>query len=375
MSKSTIAVLFGGKSTEHEVSIITGLQVMQNLDKTKYDVLPIYINKSGRWILGDGSFLLPGTYRDLATLEEKYPQTNLLESESFKKFGHSIKRPLPKIDVVIPAFHGAYGEDGKIQGLLETSNIPDVGCDTLASSIGMHQLIQKQLFSAANIPQVKFNKNGAGLKFPLFVKPSNGGSSIGITKVHTPKELADAIEVAKMYDKRVIVEESAEGFMEINISILGNSGGELETSVCEQPVPSKEVLTFSDKYQSNSNKNKGMASAKRLIPAPIKKSTADKISEYAKIAFESIDGSGFARIDFLVSPDEKTIYINEINTLPGSFAFYLWEKSGLPFSALLDRLIELAKQRFQEKASLTHTFSNNLLATFSEGLKGGKLKN
>ena len=369
MSRLNVAVLFGGRSPEHEVSIITALQIMQNLDKSKYNILPIYVTKAGQFIKGDEKFLKPEYYKNLEqiTLDNSKVYLENKSLKTKKLIGESSQ----KIDCAILSFHGTYGEDGCVQGLLEMAGIPYTGCGVTASAIGMDKLIQKLVFASAGIPQVKTGNN---LKFPVFVKPANGGSSIGITKAKNDKELKNAIEVAKRYDNRVVVEESAEEFMEINISILGNVGGELITSVCEQPVASKEVLTFQDKYQSNS-KSSGMASAKRLIPAPIKPQTAAKISELAKTAFEAIDGAGFARVDFLVSPDEKKIYINEINTLPGSFAFYLWEKTGLTFPKLLDKLIELGRERFTTRNSRITTFSSNILANLKNTLKGGKLKN
>lgn len=369
MTKLNIAVIYGSRSTEHEVSIISALQVMQNLDQSKYNILPIYISKSGRWISGNKSFLLPETYKNLNSLN-KFPEVNLVSKSMFK----------PKIDIVFPVFHGTFGEDGTIQGLLEMLDLPYVGCGVLASSVGMDKVVQKQVFAGAGISQVKYlwfyrgEKPKINLKFPLFVKPANGGSSIGITKVKNHKELTEAVEVAFNYDRKIIVEESAEEFKEINISVLGNAGSELRTSVCEQPVASKEVLTYQDKYQSNSNKSSGMASAKRLIPAPINPATAAKIAEIAKLAFNTLDCSGLVRVDFLVSPDEKKIYLNEVNTIPGSLAFYLWEKSGLKFPKLLDNLIGLAKERYQQKSQNTYTFSSNILATVGQTLKSGKIR-
>lgn len=366
MAKLNIAVLYGGRSTEHEVSIISALQVMENLDKDKYNILPIYVSKNGQFIKGDENFFKPDFYKNLEQITSNYPQTQLKSgAATTEKY---LVKSEDKIDCAILSFHGTYGEDGCIQGLLEMAGIPYTGCGVTASGIGMDKLIQKMVFASAGIPQVKHGEN---LKFPVFVKPSNGGSSIGITKAKNDKELKGAIEVAKCYDNRIVVEESAEGFMEINISVLGNAGGELVTSVCEQPVPSKEVLTYDDKYKSG---GKGMAGAKRLIPAPIKTTTAIKIAEYAKQAFAAIDGSGMARVDFLVSPDEKTIYINEINTLPGSFAFYLWDKSNFPFPKLLDKLIDLGRERFESRNKRITTFSSNILANLGNTLKGGKLK-
>ncbi|TSC87700.1 MAG: D-alanine-D-alanine ligase [Microgenomates group bacterium Gr01-1014_16] len=352
------------------MAVITALQVMQNLDQDKYEVIPIYISKSGGWVIGNNKFLTPESYKDLDKLISGTKQLSLLPP-----------KPLPKIDVAFPVFHGPFGEDGTIQGFLEMLNIPYVGSGVLGSSLGMDKVLQKQVFSSHNLPQVKhlwfYRDNlpkSVSLKYPLYVKPANGGSSIGTTKVHSSKELNDALEIAACYDRKIIVEESAEGFNEINISVLGNSGSKLRTSVCEQPVPSKEVLTFSDKYESGSSKSAGMASAKRLIPAPIKPATAAKISDLAKTAFESLDCSGLARVDFLVSPDEKTIYINEINTIPGSLAFYLWQASNIPFPKLLDELIQLALTSHEDKNKTTYTFANNLLANLGETLKGNKLK-
>lgn len=377
MNKLTVGVLFGGRSTEHEVSIISGLQVIFNLSHEKYDVVPIYVTKSGAWIKGDSRFLDFSFYKDLNSIPERAHEFYFKDNTIFEKktllANVQMSTKSEKLDLVIPVFHGTFGEDGCVQGLLEMSGIPYTGCGVLASSIGMDKLAQKLVFAAAGIPQVKYNQTGEGLSFPVFVKPSNGGSSIGITKVRKTEELSDAIAVAKCYDRKVLIEESAEGYMEINISVLGNTGEELKTSVCEQPVPSKEVLTFEDKYQSGSG-SKGMASAQRLIPAPIKAETAAKIKEYAKCAFEAIDGSGLARVDFLVSPDENTVYINEINTLPGSMAFYLWDKSGYSFPQLLDELIVLGRARFEQRNKSIFTFNSNILATIGESLKSGKIK-
>lgn len=387
MSKLHIAVLYGSRSPEHEVAIITALQVMQNLDKDKYDITPIYITKAGQWLRGDASFLIPETYKDLTKLA-KHPVVNL----DLKKLtiGHW---PLA-IDLIFPVFHGSYGEDGTIQGMLEMLNYPYVGCGVLASSVGMDKVIQKQVFASAGLDQVKYLwlyrsdwqqdqnqvlKQLKSLKLPLYIKPVNGGSSIGITKAKTLTELTDAIDVACHYDRKVLVEESAEGFKEINISVLGNAGSPLRVSVCEQPVPSTEVLTFSDKYETSAGSpaeagtaKAGIASAQRLIPAPIKDATKTKIEDLAKLAFTALDCTGLVRVDFLVSKNEKIIYINEINTIPGSLAFYLWNKSGFTFPQLLDELITLAQQHHQDRAQTTSTFPNNLLANLGTTLSGTK---
>jgi D-alanine-D-alanine ligase len=390
MVKTTVAVLYGSRSPEHEVSIITALQVMQNLDSSKYQVVPIYISKSGNWILGNSNFLEPKNYKNITRLVANNPHILSFPPHTFLQTTTlSLTKKLPKIDVVFPVFHGAFGEDGTLQGLLEMLDLPYVGCNVVSSALGMDKLLQKQIFAQNHLSQVNYiwfyrdtwktnpisiHNLVKPLSFPLYVKPANGGSSIGITKVKTADELADAIDVASCFDRKIIVEESAENFKEINISVLGNSGSDLISSVCEQPVPSKEVLTFQDKYESGNSKSSGMASAKRLIPAPISPKTATKIADFAKTAFSSLDCSGVSRVDFLVSPDEKTIYINEINTIPGSLAFYLWEASGLKFPHLLDKLITLALTRYQTQSQSTFTFQNNLLSHLDETLKGGKLK-
>ncbi len=379
MAKVSVAVVFGGRSTEHEVSIITALQVMHNLDKSKYHILPIYISKSGRWVLGNEDFLDPRSYKNLELLTQNYPRLSPdFKKNIFSLSSLSLSLSLPKIDIAFPVFHGTFGEDGTIQGLLEVLNLPYVGSGVLGSALGMDKAVQKLVFTAAGLPQVNYvtlyregSKDIKGLRYPLFVKPANGGSSIGITKVKKAKDLADALDVAFCYDRKVVVEEAAEKFKEINISVLGNSGSDLITSVCEQPVASADILTYQDKYQTGT---KGMASAKRLIPAPIKPAATAKIAAMAKLAYTALDCSGLARVDFLVSPDEKTIYINEVNTIPGSLAFYLWEKSGIPFPQLLDRLIELAFERHQDRARNVYIFPTNILANLGETLKGGKLK-
>ena len=392
MKKLKVVVLFGGRSPEHEVSIITGIQVMNALDKDKYEVVPVYITKEGKWFLGDKSFFKPEAFKNLekAVANKKTvilstdPTIKGLISESR---GLSLTKsfPVEKVDVVFPTFHGRYGEDGAIQGLFELSNIPYVGCDVQASAIGMDKAVSKKIARSIDVPVLpdvwilssswKINKNKvlksikSKLRFPVFVKPARLGSSIGITKAHNLKELKEALDVAVFYDTKVVVEESLEGAKEVNISVLGNNPYEL--SGCEMPVFSGETLSFEDKYITEGKTSKGMASAKRLIPAPIKNSTKRKIGNYAKRFFAEIGGQGIVRVDFLVSKDEQKIYFNEINTMPGSVAFYLWKEKKISFDKLVDKLIELAIERSEEKKSLITIFKSNILAGFS-GTKGIK---
>ena len=386
MSKIKVAVLFGGQSPEHEVSIITGIQVMNALDKSKYEVVPIYVTKDGRWVRGDNSFLLPATFKNLeAAVSRK--QTIIFSSDPTKP-GFVVESPrlsfskaflTEEIDVIFPAFHGRYGEDGAIQGLLEVSGIPYVGCDVQSSAIGMDKAVSKQVARAIGVSVlndtwvissvwVKDKKKALKdvkykMDFPVFVKPAHLGSSIGITKARDIKELEDALDVAFFYDTKVVVEKSLENAKEVNISILGNNP--YEVSVCEMPVSSGDVLSFEDKYITKGKASKGMASAQRLIPAPIKKETAKKIEDYANKFFAEIGGQGIARIDFLVSHDEKEIYFNEINTMPGSVAFYLWKEKGITFDKLVQKLIDLGMKRSEEKKKLITTFKSNILSGFS----------
>lgn len=392
MAKIKVAVLFGGKSPEHEVSIITGIQIMNALDKDKYEVLPIYVNKDGRWVRGNDSFLNPATFKnlDFAIRDKKVlvmssdPSLNgVIEEPKGIDLRNSFK--LEEIDVVFPAFHGRYGEDGATQGLLELSGIPYVGCDVQASSIGMDKAVSKRIAKSIGIPVLNdcwLNSNSwkndrkksldnikKTLRLPVFIKPARLGSSIGITKAKTIKELEDGLDVAFFYDTKVMIEESLENAHEVNISILGNDP--YEVSVCEMPVSTGDVLSFEDKYISKKGASKGMATAKRLIPAPIKEITRKKIEEYAKKFFSEIGGQGIARVDFLISKDEKDIYFNEINTLPGSIAFYLWKEKGMNFAELVDKMIKLGFERSEGKKKLITTFKSNILSGFS-GVKGIK---
>lgn len=392
MNKIKVGVLFGGRSPEHEVSIITGIQVMEALDKDKYEVLPIYISKEGKWIQGDKTFLSPSTFINLESINKNQKNTLVMSSDpNIKGLITENKRLLSKsfssenLDIVFPVFHGRYGEDGSIQGLFEMSGIPYVGCDVATSAIGMDKTVSKRVAIAVGIPVLKdiwvlssawkenrkktISEVKSKLKFPLFVKPARLGSSIGLNKAHNISELEEYLDVACFYDTKIMLEESMEEAKEVNISILGNNP--YEVSVCEMPISSGEVLSFEDKYTSKKGPSKGMASAKRIIPAPINESTKRRIQEYAKTFFAEIGGQGLARIDFLVSKDESKVYLNEINTLPGSVAFYLWKETGISFETLVDKLVTLGFERSVEKNKLITTFNSNILSGF-KGSKGIK---
>lgn len=388
-----IAILFGGSSTEHEVSVITGMQILNNIDTDFYVPIPVYISKTGEWFSGSDKLCQIETYKNLDQIPNisknlfftPNPSVKGLVENPKKTGGFFTKPFFEKIDVIFPCFHGNLGENGGIQGLLELSGIPFIGSGILGSAIGMDKISSKAVFSANSIPSADYiyflkeewvkNKNEIiekiekVLKYPVFVKPSNGGSSVGVGYSSNKKGLEEAIEVAKFYDRRILVEKAIKNRKEVNISVIGYKN--LEVSECEQPISSSNVLSYEDKYSANGGKSQGMASLKRIIPAPIKATTKEKIENFAKMAFKALDCSGIARIDFLVSENEKEIYINEINTIPGSMSYYLWEPKGVKFKELITKLINLAIERNEDQKTVIHMFNSNILENFS-GTKGAK---
>lgn len=396
MNKKRVAVIFGGKSPEHEVSVITAHQVLENIDKEKYEALPIYIAKDGQWFTGE-ALLDMNTYKNLATLPSRSQKSLLapdptqkgLIADSSNKLSLFKKVQISEIDVFFVAFHGGLGESGGFQGLFDITEIPYVGNSTTGAVLSMDKVIMKQLFEQNELPITKWlwfyrsewenNRKavlenvGKSLTYPLFVKPSNGGSSIGVSKVKSEKELENAIEVAALFDRKIIVEEGFVG-REINISVIGNSGGELITSVCEEVFHHDELLTYQDKYVGNSKtKSQGMASTKRQLPASLQEKTKKKIEELAKKAFSVVDNNGLARIDFMINEEKDTMVILEPNNPPGSMGYYLWEASGLSFKDMITKLITLAEERFEESKKNTTHFSSNILENFNPAAAGSKI--
>ncbi|EOD00757.1 D-alanine--D-alanine ligase family protein [Caldisalinibacter kiritimatiensis] len=373
--KKKVGVVFGGRSVEHEVSVITGLQIIENIDKSKYDVIPIYINKDGKWLTGD-SLLDFKNFKEnkLNDLKEivVIPKSNdnkiYTHPEKIKLFG---KKILDSIDVIIPAVHGTNGEDGTLQGLFELMNIPYVGGGVLASSVGMDKVVMKSVFKSYDLPVVdyiwffrkRWNENKENvikeveekLGYPVFVKPANLGSSIGITKAKDREKLEEAIEVAIRYDRKIIVEKSVENPREINCAVLGYDDN-LKTSLCEEPLGWKELLSYEDKYVRSNTK--GAKGERRVIPADILDNIKEQIEELAKQAFMAIDCRGVARIDFLVQEDK--VYINEINTMPGSISYYLWEPMGISFKELINELLEIAFVTYQDKQKNMYSYDVDL---------------
>jgi D-alanine-D-alanine ligase len=388
--KKRVAVIFGGISPEHEVSIITGLQVLENLDKEKFIGIPVYVSKNGELFTGD-RLLKIETYRNLPAIPQKAQRVQpYLDSQlkGFQTVGGFLKKKFIDIDVIFPCFHGGVGENGAFQGFFELTNIPYVGSGVLASTTGMDKVVTKQLFEKAGLPITKYywfyrsawekdqEKILAEIKqkltLPLFIKPANAGSSIGVAKVKNEDELKNAIEVALLFDRKVIAEEAFAG-REINISIMGNSGSALETSVCEEVFLSKDLLSYADKYISENSKSKGMASAKRKVPADLLSEIETKIQSLAKIAYQTLDCSGLARIDFMINEKKNQIILLEINTIPGSLSFYLWEPKGIKFKDLLTLLIDLALERHTEVKKNTTSFPTNILEHFNPKGKASKI--
>lgn len=396
MSKINIGVMFGGRSVEHEVSIITGLQVIENIDKSKYEIIPIYISKEGDWYTGK-ELLEIKNFKDIKELLSKVRKVFLppipglarlffypFKSGFFKKEVESLK-----VDVIFPALHGMHGEDGTIQGLFSLANIPFVGCGVMASSVGMDKIIMKDIFKANGIPIVNYTwflrKEYEGkkenvissieqkLKYPMFVKPANLGSSIGISKANNQEQLISGIEIAIRYDRKVIIEEGVENLIEINCSVLGFDD-ELTASVCEQPVSWETFLTFDDKYM-RSGSVKGMKSATRKMPAPIPEEKSEEIRKLSMKVFKVLDCAGVSRIDFMMNKDSMEVFVNEINTIPGALAYYLWEPEGINFRELIDRLIQIALRNHENENNNIYTFDTELLKKASSGgIKGGKIK-
>lgn len=382
-------VLYGGVSTEHEVAIISALQVMSALKEAGHEVVPVYISKKGEWFWGDERFLKPEFYKNLneiRTLGKKVEMGAGSGGKILMKKMAWWQETDKKIDVVFPVFHGKNGEDGAVQGWLNLVNLPYVGCPLLASAVAMDKSISKMAATSIGLRVAeevlvvksdwerdrkvileKIKKLGKS----VFVKPSGGGSTIAVGRADNQKDTERLLEVALVYDDRVVVEKEIERPIEVNISILGNNP--YEVSITEQPIASGKVLSFEDKYVrgSKGGKSQGMAGSQRLMPAGVSEKIIIEIEEAAKSFFATIGGRGIARIDFMVDKG-GVVYFNEINPMPGSIAFYLWEKRGVKIGDLVDRLVNLAIEDWLGRQKLVTTFESNILAGYagSSGTKG-----
>ncbi len=404
--KVKVGVIFGGESVEHEVSIISAIQAMNKIDQEKYDIIPIYITKDREWYTGEMLRDID-SYRDLS-LVKKYAKNVILCCENgyyyLKQKRGLLNKNISDIDIIFPIVHGTNVEDGTLQGYLQTIGVPYVGSNVYSSVVGQDKYYMKRIFEGENLPITKFTwfydydyKNNSEevlkkinkLKYPLIVKPATTGSSVGIKTAANEEELVVAIEEAINYDNKIIVEEMVENLREVNISVLGNYENQ-KLSEIEEVISNNKFLTFEDKYIGNSktkgkigvksyNKmfpSKGMLSASRKIPAEITEKERKEIEEIAIKAFKCLGSSGVCRIDFLIDDKSKKVYINEINSIPGSLAFYLWEPKGVKYTELLDDMINIGIKDYKKRNSKTHSFDSNILAEYRSGAKGmkGKLK-
>lgn len=392
MTKLRVGVIYGSRSVEHEVSIITAMQVISALDPNRYDVVPLYLTKEGEWLTGDALRRLE-TYQSLSDARRTLTRASLAPMPSdgvLQLHDHGRRQWFGGgtrivVDVAFPCLHGTFGEDGTLQGLLELADVPYVGSGVLASAIGLDKIAMKAMFRSANLPILDcavvrrddwvaepakvIKRLSQEVGFPAFVKPANLGSSVGISRALDPETLRNALDVATTYDRRVLVERSLEGAVDINCSILGQDD-DLRVSVCEQPVAWETFLSYDDKY-IRGGKSQGMKGLSRRIPAPISPDATRRIQDLARKAFQAVDAVGVARVDFLLTSDDR-VYVNEINTIPGSLAFYLWEASDLPFPRLLDRLIDIALVRHAARKKITYSFDSALLAKTLAGQGKGR---
>ncbi|MEX2301774.1 MAG: D-alanine--D-alanine ligase family protein [Bryobacterales bacterium] len=349
MPRKRIAVLFGGRSGEHEVSIRSAASVINALDQTKYEIIPVAITKEGRWLPpGKSVGLLPPGAREATSTATAVTVSQEPGSAS-------------GVDVVFPVLHGTFGEDGTVQGFFELADVAYVGAGVLGSACGMDKDVMKRLFREAGLPTVEhialLRRDGRGrvaelegrFGYPLFVKPANLGSSVGITKAHNREELLGALDLAAQFDRKIVVERAVNG-REIECSVLGND--DPKTSVPGEIVPAHEFYDYQAKYSSEDSK--------AIIPAPLTGSQTAEVQRLAVAAFQAVECYGLARVDFFLEKDTGKILLNEINTMPGftSISMYpkMWEASGLPYAELIDRLIELALERHAEKRQTRYEF-------------------
>lgn len=377
--KLRVGVVFGGRNSEHEVSLKSARAVMAALDQERYEIVPIGIDKHGRWLVGADPLYALERSADLRLLNRQ-PQPGIVQSaqplhvtsgrlpdqataleqieQPVLAIDQAGSAPLPQLDVIIPVLHGMYGEDGALQGLLEIADVPYVGCGVLAAAVGMDKGVMKATFAAAGLPQVPYlllrrsdwaaqreallDQVEATLRYPLFTKPANAGSSVGIAKCGSRDELAAGLDLAAEHDRRLIVEQGITP-RELEVAVLGND--DPQASVVGEIVPGNDWYDYADKYLDGRTGY--------IVPAPLDEMLSDKVRAMAIDAFKAIDGAGLARIDFMLDKDSGTLYLNEVNTFPGFTAnsMYpnLWAATGLPYSALLDRLIELALERHGDR--------------------------
>jgi D-alanine-D-alanine ligase len=389
--KWKIAVMFGGGSVEHEVSVISGIQAIMHLDKDKYDVTPVYITKDSEMYAGPDIGNIEA-YRDIPGLLKRSQKVFFLrEGGEVRMLPYPMKRREKgqRIDLVLPVVHGKKVEDGTLAGYLRMMGVPFVGCDVGASALGMDKYASKVVLREAGVPVLDgicFNtadyadidaiveKTEDRLGYPVIVKPVDLGSSVGISVARDRAQLIEAVDDAFTYAHIILIEHAIMQLREINCAVLGDDGDAI-ASECEEPLHTDEILSYKDKYMSGGSKSggsKGMAGVSRKIPAELSPARRDEVRELAVRAFQALGCNGVARIDFMIDEATDKLYFNEINTIPGSLAFYLWEPLGMEYSELLDRMVSLAMKRVREEEATTFSFDSNLLDKGALGAKGSK---
>lgn len=401
MSKMNIAVIFGSRSCEHDVSIISALQLIEAAKTAGYTITPVYISREGLWYTGDALMNIE-TFREFNPMAKGITRVNLDVSANAgdlwawppQRAGLFAKVPAPiaHIDAAIPVLHGLHGEDGTVQGMLDMANIPYASSGVLGSAVGMDKIAMKQILRGAGYPVLDFvwftrdqlktqreeiiAKIEKKIKYPAFVKPAALGSSIGVSKATSREELEKAIDLAASYDRRILVEVGINHPVEINCAALGY-GEDVMASVCEMPVPSTgdKFLNFFEKYLRNAGakgeSSRGMKSLSRVVPAPIGDELTGRIQKMTKEIFSLLDCRGTVRIDFILDENDM-LYVNEPNTIPGSLAFYLWKECGVSFADLVDRMVEGALRAHADKNQNVYAFDSTILQKVVAGTKGAK---
>ena len=401
MSKLNIAVIFGSRSCEHDVSIISALQLIEAAKTAGFTVIPVYISREGLWYTGEALTQIE-TFREFNPMGKGITRVNLDVSANAgdlwawppQRAGLFAKVPAPiaHIDVAIPVLHGLHGEDGTVQGLLEMANIPYASSGVLGSAVGMDKIAMKQMLRGAGYPvldsvwltrdQLKADREAIverierEIKYPAFVKPAALGSSIGVSKANNREELDRALDLAASYDRRILVEVGINNPVEINCAALGY-GEDVRTSVCEMPVPSTgdKFLNFFEKYLRNvgtkGESSRGMKSLSRVVPAPIGEELTERIQRMTKEIFKLLDCRGTVRIDFILDEND-VLYVNEPNTIPGSLAFYLWQECGVSFGKLVEIMVEDALRAHADKNTNVFAFDSTILQKVAAGAKGSK---
>jgi len=401
MSKMNIAVIFGSRSCEHDVSIISALQLIEAAKQAGFNVIPVYISREGLWYTGEALDKIE-TFREFNPMGKGITRVNLDVSANAgdlwawppQRAGLFAKVPAPvaHIDVAIPVLHGLHGEDGTVQGMLEMANIPYASSGVLGSSVGMDKIAMKQILKGAGFPVLDFvwftrdqlkteresiiEKIERKIKYPAFVKPAALGSSIGVSKAGNREELEKAMDLAASYDRRILVEVGINNPVEINCAALGY-GEDVRVSVCEMPVPSTgdKFLNFFEKYLRNAGAkgegSRGMKSLSRVVPAPIGAELTERIQEMTRKIFKLLDCRGTVRIDFILDENDM-LFVNEPNTIPGSLAFYLWKECGVSFAKLAEIMVEDALRAHADKNTNVYAFDSTILQKVAAGTKGSK---